>query len=171
LDLKSHNIRELYNPSGSTWVNKDLTVLSHGTPAVTGSALGGYVTLNGSQHVNFIDAQGHIHELYNPSGSTWVDNDLTVLAHGTPAVAGSALDGYVTLLDRIQHVNFIDAHGHVHELSNPSGSTWVDKDLTIAPGIYSQVSWNVENKITNCGQHSVVVSNNSPGGEVELWFS
>ena len=69
-----------------------------------------------SQHVNYLDAAGHVHELYiHPGAAGWVDNDLTQFTGGTPAVAGSALDGYWGS-DNSQHVNYLDAAGHVHEL-------------------------------------------------------
>ncbi len=69
-----------------------------------------------SQHVNYIDAAGHVHELYiHPGAAGWVDNDLTGFTNGTPATAGSGLDGYWGS-DNSQHVNYIDAAGHVHEL-------------------------------------------------------
>ena len=51
-----------------------------------GSALDGYSQGDSSQHVNFIDGNGHVHELYrNPDpAAQWVDNDLTEFAGGTP---------------------------------------------------------------------------------------
>lgn len=117
--------------------------MSGGIPAVVGTSVDGYLQfgndiLHYSQHVNFIDATGHVHELYN-NGSGWIDNDLTAAANGVPAaligVSGipqtSGLDGYV-LSDNSQHVNFIDANGHVHELYKPTDSAWVDNDLTAA---------------------------------------
>ncbi len=47
----------------------------------------------------------------------WVDNDLTKFAQGT-AIGLIALDAY-TEEDGSQHVNFIDANGHVHVLYHP----------------------------------------------------
>jgi len=44
----------------------------------------------------------------------WVDNDLTKFALGTTASIG----GVDAQGDGSQHVNFIDADGHVHELYN-----------------------------------------------------
>jgi hypothetical protein len=39
------------------------TKLAAGTPA-TRLALAGYVESDGSHHVNYVDANGHVHELY-----------------------------------------------------------------------------------------------------------
>ena len=81
-------------------------------------ALDGYSQNDGSQHVNFLDANGNVHELYrNPDpAAQWVDKDLTMYAiGGTPALLGSPLDGY-SQNDGSQHVNFLDANLNVHEL-------------------------------------------------------
>ena len=48
------------------WVDNDLTAFSGGSPAF-GGPLNGYSQDDGSQHVNFTDENGHVHELYrNP---------------------------------------------------------------------------------------------------------
>jgi hypothetical protein len=103
-------------------VDNDLTKLAGGpaSPAATGNVLVGYALGDGSQHVNFIDDGGHVHELYRTPhpAAQWVDNDLTKLAGGTPANR-LALDGYAQG-DGSQHVNYVDASGHVHELYGSS---------------------------------------------------
>ena len=134
IDRNGH-VHELHrNPDpAAQWVDNDLTKFAGTTPAAGIRELHGYSQADNSQHVNFIDAKGHVHELHrNPDpAAQWVDNDLTVLAIGTPAVGGSALDGY-SQGDNSQHVNFIDRNGHVHELHrNPDpAAQWVDNDLT-----------------------------------------
>jgi hypothetical protein len=116
-------------------VENDLTWSAHGTPAFQ-TPLDGYSQDDGSQHVNFL-AGGHVHELYRSPdpAAQWVDNDLTALAKGTPA--GLTNDDSGTLAgysqdDNSQHVIFIDADGHVHELyrSTDPAAQWVDNDLT-----------------------------------------
>jgi hypothetical protein len=125
------HVHELYIAPGANWVDNDLTAHAHGALAAPGSALDGYWGSDNSQHVNFISADGHVHELFYHIGATdWVDNDLTANAHGTPAVPGSPLDGYWGS-DNSQHVNFLSVDGHIHELYYHPGSTnWVDNDLT-----------------------------------------
>ena len=134
------------------WTNNDLTALANGALAYLGSELHGYSLGDNSQHVNFIDANGHVHELYRSPdpAAQWVDNDLTALVAlaGTSSVAGlgeviaSAFDGY-SLSDNSQHVNFIDGFAHVHELyrsPNPAAQ-WVDHDLTaLAAGAEAQLT-------------------------------
>jgi hypothetical protein len=66
----------------------------------------------------------HVHELFRSPGpaAQWAHNDLTAIAiGGTPATMDfvvSPLDGYAEK-DGSQHVNFIAADGHVHELYHP----------------------------------------------------
>jgi hypothetical protein len=114
------------------WVNNDLTAFVGGTLPEGISGLDGYSQSDNSQHVNFIEGNGHIHELYrNPDpAAQWVDNDLTKFAKANTAFS-PALVGY-SQNDNSQHVISIDDTGHVHELyRNPDpAAQWVDNDLT-----------------------------------------
>jgi len=119
VDTNSH-VRELYNGPNSSppnvWLDSDLTAITNGVSAAAGSRLDAYWDGAG-QHVNYIGVDGHVHELYNGSFSSgWVNNDLSVSAGGVTPVIGSAIDGYWDGAG--QHVNYIDASGHVHELYN-----------------------------------------------------
>ena len=131
-------VHELYRSPdpAAQWVYNDLTAFAGGTQAV-GSALAGYSQGDSSQHVNFIDVSGHVHELYRSPdpAAQWVDDDLTAFANGTPAVINGPLDGY-SQGDSSQHVNFIDENGHMHELyrSPDPAAQWVDNDLTALGG-------------------------------------
>ena len=120
-----NHVHELY--FDNRWHHNDLTVLAGAPAAAVGSALDGYQTsFNNQQHVNFIDADNHVHELY--FDNRWHHNDLTVLAGAPAAAAGSALDGYETSFNNQQHVNFVGADNHVHELY--FDSRWHHNDLT-----------------------------------------
>jgi hypothetical protein len=128
-----HVAELLYN--GTFWQCNDLTATAiNGTAAAPGSAIHRYWTNCCDQHVNFVDGNGHVHELYitfsNPP-EPWKDNDLkTAATHGTAASAGSALAGYSSGGD--QHVVFIDGNNHLHELFKTPGANWYDTDLTQA---------------------------------------
>lgn len=94
-----------------------------------GSRLAGYWDSQGNEHVDYIAANGHVHELYY-AGKQWISNDLTVLSKGAIAILGSALDGYAGS-NNSQHVDFISANHHTQELSfNLKTHNWVDNDLT-----------------------------------------
>ena len=171
IDGNGH-VHELYIHPGAGWVDNDLTYFSgQQSTAAPGSALDGYWGSDSSQHVNFIDGNGHVHELYIHPGAGWVDNDLTYFSgQQSTAAPGSALDGYWGS-DSSQHVNFIDGNGHVHELYiYPGAAGWVDNDLTRFGGADMSLSWIAQDRVTDCGQHAVIASNASPGGEVDLWY-
>ena len=124
------------------WVDNDLTAFADGTSADVGGPLDGYSESDRSQHVNFVDDNGHVHELYRSPdpAAQWVDNDLTALAGGTPAF-GAGLAQY-SQGDGSQHVDFNALTGvgsstvHVHELyrSPDPAAQWVDNDLTALAG-------------------------------------
>jgi hypothetical protein len=124
----SAHVHELFQSPNQFWVDTDLTVASQQSssvicfvcgppPAVLPNALHGYsVGSNNSQHLNFIDASGDVHELYG-DGNTWSDRDLTALARSRyHASRTTALTGYWEPTDDSQHVNFVSDDGHVHEL-------------------------------------------------------
>jgi hypothetical protein len=128
-----HHIHELYYAPGQNWGNNDLTALGGGVAPNAGSMLVGYVGSNGSEHINFIGTDHHVHELYYPTGGNWSNNDLTALGGGTTPASGSALAGYVGS-DGSVHVNYIGSDGHIHELYYPPGGGWTDNDLTSLGG-------------------------------------
>ena len=79
------HVHELYNhpgAAGAGWVDNDLTKMANAVDPVVGDReLHGYWGNDSSQHVNFIGADGDLHELYiAPGASGWVDNNLTQLA-------------------------------------------------------------------------------------------
>jgi hypothetical protein len=129
------NVHELYYKDKSEhWVDNNLTTTAkpQGVAAVQGT-LCGYTTGN-DQHVNYIDANGHVHELLHKSGGHWQDQDLTEAAKSTALAAAGVVHGYRTS-DGNQHVNYIDEKGSVHELfyKDKSGH-WKDNVLSL-PGV------------------------------------
>jgi hypothetical protein len=133
IDSAGH-VHELYIHPGAWWVDNDLTLWTGAPPASQSGGLSGYWGSDNSQHVNFIDLNGHVHELYIHPGAGWVDNDLILWTGGTPAYTSSALDGYWGANDASQHVNYIDINGHVRELYIHPGAGWIDNDLVARTG-------------------------------------
>jgi hypothetical protein len=84
----------------------------------------------GTQHVNYLGADGHVHELWWDTNG-WHAADLTA-ATGAPAAAGRPA-GYVFDNQGTQHVNYRGTDGHVHELWWDA-SGWHAADLTAATG-------------------------------------
>jgi hypothetical protein len=128
------HVRELYITPGGQWVNNDLNQLSKGVPPHPDTPLDGYIDGDSGQHVNFIDTDHHVHELYIHPNAQWIDNDLTILSgNGIAPRSNSPLDGYVDG-DNGQHVNFIGTDNHVHELYIHPNAQWINNDLTVLSG-------------------------------------
>jgi hypothetical protein len=149
------HVHELYNtPTTGGWKDNDLTKLakSSSIPGVW-STLRGYWGW-GENHVNYIDSDGHVHELYDSHTTAWKDNDLTELSReenaqsASTAIEGSSLAGYwgnTNLFPTKEGaaVNYIDSNGHVHEMLNVrpevmQNSEWKDVDLMAVAAIFPQ---------------------------------
>jgi hypothetical protein len=127
-------VHELYYPlGGGGWAGGDLTAVTGGPAAVAGSALTSWADAR-YQHVIFLSADQHVHELYYPlAGGSWAVNDLTSSTGSPAAAAGSALTSWADA--RYQHVIFVSADQHVHELRFPlAGGVWAGGDLTSSTG-------------------------------------
>ena len=76
-----------------------------------------------------------------PVSAFWTNNDLTAVAGGPPAVAGSALTSWAD--SRYQHVICLSADQHVHELYYPlAGGSWANNDLgAVAVAGSALTSW------------------------------
>jgi hypothetical protein len=95
----------------------------------TGSGLDGYKTSNNNEHVNYIGADNHVHELVYTD--QWASNDLTQITGAPDAAPGSALAGYQTSNNN-ELVTFIGADNHVYELVYTNH--WASNDLTQITG-------------------------------------
>jgi hypothetical protein len=130
IGLDNHVHELVFNPGGG-WSHHDLTAESGAPLATPGSPLDGYVTpFNQQQHVNFVGLDNHVHELVFNPGSGWSHHDLTAESGAPSALQGTHLDGYTTVSNQQQHVNFVGEDHHVHELVFSPGSGWNHFDLT-----------------------------------------
>ena len=128
---QDHHVCELFY-DGGYWHSNDLTAVTGAPPtAGRGSDLAGYQTdWNRQQHVLFVDDAGRIWELYyNDVDGHWHPNDLTTQAQAPFATLRSPIDGYATAFNQQQHVNFIAADNHIHELFYTDA--WRHNDLTV----------------------------------------
>jgi hypothetical protein len=109
----------------STW-----QTVATGAPNAAGDPFSYPFNSQGTQHVNYLGGDGHVHELWWDAAG-WQHNDLTV-ATGAPTSASNP-HGYVFVALNTQHVNYCGTDGHIHELWwNSAG--WNHNDLTIASG-------------------------------------
>ncbi|WP_285115638.1 hypothetical protein [Leifsonia sp. fls2-241-R2A-40a] len=122
----------------SGWHWGDLTAAT-GAPAASDSDLfHGYVFRgDGTQHVDYVGVDGHIHELWWRTDG-WHHNDLTVAADapaptrtGTPV--GYAFEAGLFQPVATQHVVYTGADGFVHELWWSTGA-WHHNDIAARVG-------------------------------------
>jgi hypothetical protein len=103
-----------------------LTQITGAPPPAGNSALAGYAAeYEQTHHVIYIDSNSNIQELYR-SGNSWANTTLSVSAGSgatPPLSTASPLAGYAFERERTQHVYYLDANLHVHELYR-SGNAW-----------------------------------------------
>jgi hypothetical protein len=161
IDNNDLHVHELWSSGGGTWSLHDLTEASGAPESNNPNILTAYVfdlgeirslggglppviipSANSTQHVDYIDANNDVHELYwttsgllPSSSSGWHNNDLSKAANVSlpgPVTFGyqAGLAGYVFYSQRTQHVICNGADGHIHELWWGSDG-WHPNDLTV----------------------------------------
>jgi len=118
------------------WDTKDLTDAARAPIAVRGSALVSYVwEEQKTQGVLYLSSDGHIHDLSWDKKDGWGAEDPIALTNAPAAVGGSALTCYVWNDQRTQHVFYLSANDHVHQLSWDEQHGWRHVgDLTAMTG-------------------------------------
>src|SRR6266404_5361239 len=97
------------------WNHNDLSAAT-GAPQPITPPCAYMFTAQGTQHVDYVGFDGHIHELWWDA-SGWHHNDLTNASGAPVQTANSRANyptGYVFPAACQQHVDFIGDDGHVH---------------------------------------------------------
>jgi hypothetical protein len=109
------DVHELWADTSGWWRHVNASAAS----GIAGPGAGGGVVCaysfpyDGTRHVAYTSAEGHVHELWS-DGPRWHHNDLS-LAAGAPLADFAPLAAYAT--PHTQHVDFIQIDGfHVYEL-------------------------------------------------------
>jgi hypothetical protein len=118
------HIQELYWYH-APWRLTDLTNAS-GAPLTASEPTNYSFWQQGTQHINYLGTDGHVHELWWNYENGWHHNDLT---NATSAPLGQLPSGYVFLEQETQHVVYRGNEGHIHELWWDN-SGWHHNDLT-----------------------------------------
>lgn len=135
--------------------------------------------LEGSEHIIYISADGHLHELWlsRPGNSDWIDDDLTLNCGARPLINPlTALAGYTFVVydrngqpvESTQHIVYIGIEGYIHEmyLARPGGTPdWQDRTLDWVPkpalnsklAAYSFVAYGSDSNIVESSQHIIYV--------------
>src|SRR5208283_2068254 len=92
-DANDH-IMQLASSNGKTWSVTDLTKKSKGPKADGGTSILAYATTpNNLVHV-FYESGEHIYEIFQPTATTWANDDLTAEGNGGPAVDFTRIAGF-----------------------------------------------------------------------------
>jgi hypothetical protein len=98
----------------NNWAGGSLNCPSMKFTMPTNSPLDAYTT-PGQQHVHYLAADGHVHELFY-DGIVWHNRDLTVIAAAPVASPTSGLAGWTTSDSDRQHIAYVGADALVHQL-------------------------------------------------------
>jgi len=131
----SGDVHELATTADGQWADLNLTQRTGAPAAVANSALSAYQWAAGnSKQVVYLDVLGHVHELSVTAGGQWAHIDLTKYTGAPAAWTLSSLPGYQWVAGKSNQVVYLDAAGHVHELSGTVGRRWAHTDLTQRAG-------------------------------------
>ena len=131
----SGDVHELATTADGQWADLNLTQRTGAPAAVANSALSAYQWAAGnSKQVVYLDVLGHVHELSVTAGGQWAHIDLTKYTGAPAAWTLSSLPGYQWVAGKSKQVVYLDAAGHVHELSGTVGRRWAHTDLTQRAG-------------------------------------
>jgi hypothetical protein len=136
LSTPDDHVRELWWDT-TGWHTDDLSTAAGAGPAYPGHLVGYVFTAQRSQHVVYIGADRHVHQLWWDGTGRHAD-DLSALT-GAPPASG-ALAGYAFEADRTQHVLYLSPpEDHVFELWFDN-TGWHTQDLTAVTGALAAVS-------------------------------
>jgi hypothetical protein len=165
--VDGHIIELWWDSNG--WHHNDLTIAAGGAPLAGGRPSGYVFDAQQTQHVVYKAESGHVVELWWDS-SGWHHNDLTLAAGGAPLPASNPT-GYVFSAQGTQHVVYLGADAHIHELWWDS-SGWHHNDLTAVAGAPLAGSDPVGYPFNAQGtQHVIYVASDPPGHMIELWWN
>jgi hypothetical protein len=118
-----NQIHELWQRRGKKWEHGGALSQILGAPACAGDPLCYVWDKDETQHILYVGADGHVHELWQRRGKKWAyGNALTQMAGAPPAVGQPA--AYVWEGDGTQHVIYRGADGQIHELWFRQGNGW-----------------------------------------------
>ncbi len=160
------NVQELWWDAAVGWHHGDLSAAT-GAPAAAGDPAGYMFDAQGTQHVVYRSADGHIQELWWDSAGSWHHGDLTA-ATGAPNAVGDPA-GYMFNAQGTQHVVYRSGNGHILELWWDAAGGWHFGDLTAATGGPNAVG-NPAGYMFDAQGTQHVVYRDAAGNLQELWW-
>ncbi|HET9182504.1 MAG TPA: RHS repeat-associated core domain-containing protein [Candidatus Angelobacter sp.] len=136
IGTNQHVYQLWWNTVNWAWESADLTTLSNGASAASGSKLTGFsidlsaAQLGMNQLAFYTGANQHIYALWwSTSNFTWQNQDLTAMTSCPLALTTGALTSFSD--GASEHVYFVGADQHMNELVWSTGTwSWNQKDLT-----------------------------------------
>jgi uncharacterized protein with PIN domain len=118
-----NQIHELWQRRGKKWEHGGALSQITGAPPAAGDPTCYAWGKDGTQHIVYRGAEGHIHEIWFRKGTGWkYGNALSQMA-GAPPTAGEP-SGYAWEGDGTQHVVYRGQDNHIHELWFRQGKGW-----------------------------------------------
>jgi RHS repeat-associated protein len=131
----NRHIQEQYSDANGQWHIRDITTASNAqTPS--GCGVAGFSTPNStsSEHLAFIDTNGHVHEMTSDSIGNWHEQDNTAV-NGTPAVTQSTIPVFFSGSTSFpEHLLYVDTNQHIREQYSDLTGVWRDRDVTTLAG-------------------------------------
>ncbi len=94
ISLSSSHLLQLASTNGAKWAIADLTKKSKGPLPDPDTSIVAYATTpNDEVHVFYVSGS-HINEIYQPTATTWSNEDLTSSGNGEPAAEFTGLAGF-----------------------------------------------------------------------------
>jgi hypothetical protein len=115
------------------WHHTNLTSVT-AAPKAGGNPTGWAFEAQATQHVTYGGNDLHIHELWWDQSGGWHHHDLTKATGAPDAPLNTDRTVYVLPSKGTQHVIYVGADKHVHELWRDQSGRWHPHDLTKATG-------------------------------------
>ncbi|GHO84880.1 hypothetical protein [Dictyobacter formicarum] len=128
IDQQKH-IQLLTSTDGVQWQTTDITKSTR-APLANGIALSAFTwSKDGSNHIAYIDKNQHLQELSSTADGKWQDSDLTQY-YGAPLANGNVIVAYEWRIAGSIHIDYIDSHNNIQELSKSTSTIWAVSNLT-----------------------------------------
>jgi len=125
------------NYNDSSWVDSDLTVLAGGDLPQPQGVAAFTTTPNNQLHIYYVGQKGGLHQAYF-NGTSWSDENLSVVTGGGDPTPQSALAGFS--IGNAQYVYFCDGR-HIHEFSYGNNGNWNWVNTTLPGSSSSEYCW------------------------------
>ena len=126
------HVNRMLWPTSGGFLNQDLTTMTGAPSAGAGSGLTSMV-LNNTMNTFFVDSNRHVNSLHSGGPGVWANYDLTAVASGPLADAGSPLSSFGAVADGNIHLFYV-AGGHVNRMLWPTNGGFLNQDLTSMSG-------------------------------------